>query len=58
MLDVVDGRGKRSLLGVDHSLLEIGSGQAGVAPNNADDRNIDRWQNVGWRSSHNERRHQ
>jgi hypothetical protein len=58
VLDVIYSSSKYSFRRIDHSLLDIRTGQTGVAPDDTDDRNIDVRQNVSRRSQQDERSHQ
>ncbi len=58
VLDVVDGCGERSLVGVHHSLLDFFCAQAGVLPDDTDNGDVDGRKNVGWRAQQDERRQQ
>ncbi len=54
MLNVIDGRHERSLVGVHHSLLDFLRAQAGVLPNDTDNGDVDGWKiSVGVRRREN-----
>ena len=58
MLDVVDRGGERAFLGVNDALLNLACAQPGVAPNDADHRDVNRRENIRRRLDQDKRRNQ
>ena len=56
VLDVVDRDGQRALIDVDDALFHLLGIEAGVTPDDADDRNVDGWENIRGRAQQNEGR--
>ena len=50
MLDIVDGSGQRSLRDADDAVAHVLRYEAVVAPDDADNGNVDVRENVGWRA--------
>ncbi len=55
MLDVIDTGGERPLKDRDDTCFHLGRYQAGVAPDNADDRNVDAREDVDRRTEQSHR---
>ena len=55
MLDVADGDGQRAFVHVDDALFHLLGIEAGVLPDDADDRDIDGRKNIRGRAQQNER---
>ncbi len=46
VIDIVDGGGDGALVNADNAVRDVFRRQAGVVPDNADDRNVDVWEDV------------
>ena len=46
MLDVIDRGGQRAFLRINDALLNVARAQSGVAPNNADNRDVNRRKDI------------